>query len=262
MTTYEIIATVIAGLALAQPWVIKLFVRWFRKIKITFIPSSKLKLYYNKSGSYISIGGVIEAKNQPAVIKNISAKVVRLSDKAELSMDWSSFMVPVFQSVAGNSITTNEIARPFKVEANNLAPVFVEFTSTNTKENNRLAEIHGKLFVEAQKAIITSSSIDEAKSKLRAIVDYSKLREELLDTFFWKESDYCLILSIKYNSEKEDCFKYKFSLDATEVAEFKENVEKIMLCTLDEAYRQPSNLQCVQKDFVSAEDAKQNNHHN
>ena len=119
MTTYEIIATVIAGLALAQPWVIKLFVRWFRKIKITFIPSSKLKLYYNKSGSYISIGGVIEAKNQPAVIKNISAKVVRLSDKAELSMDWSSFMVPVFQSVAGNAITTNEIARPFKVEANN-----------------------------------------------------------------------------------------------------------------------------------------------
>ena len=104
MTTYEIIATVIAGLALAQPWVIKLFIRWFKKIKITFIPSSKLKLYYNKSGSYISIGGVIEAKNQPAVIKNISAKVVRLSNKEELSMDWSSFMVPVFQSVAGNSI--------------------------------------------------------------------------------------------------------------------------------------------------------------
>ena len=44
--------------------------------------------------------------------------------------------------------------------------------------------------------------------------------------------------------------------------QFKENVEKIMLCTLDEAYRQPSNLQCVQKDFVSAENAKQNNHHN
>ena len=72
MTTYEIIATVIAGLALAQPWLIKLFIRWFRKIKIAFIPSSKLKLYYNKSGSYISIGGVIESKNQPAVIKNIS----------------------------------------------------------------------------------------------------------------------------------------------------------------------------------------------
>ena len=148
------------------------------------MPSSKLKLYYNKSGSYISIGGIIEAKNQPAVIKNISAKVVRLSNKEELSMYWSSFMVPVFQSVAGNAITTNEIARPFKVEANNLAPVFIEFTSINTKVNNRLAEIHGKLFAEAQQAIITSSSVDEAKNKLRAIADYRKLREELLEIFF------------------------------------------------------------------------------
>lgn len=69
-----------------------------------------------------------------------------------------------FQSVAGNAITTNEIARPFKVEANNLAPVFVEFASINTKVNNRLAEIHGKLFAEAQQAIITSSSVDEAKN--------------------------------------------------------------------------------------------------
>lgn len=252
MTTYEIIATVIAGLALAQPWLIKLCIRWFRKIKIAFIPSSKLKLYYNKSGSYISIGGVIESKNQPAVIKNISSKVIRSTDKAELSMDWSSFMIPVFQSVAGNSITTNEIARPFKVEANNLAPVFVEFTNTNTKESDRLAEIHRELYIEAQKVMIMSSSVDEAKNKLRAIGDYSKLREELLETFFWKESDYCLILSVKYNSEKEEHFKYKFSLDASEVAEFKENVEKIMLCSLDEAYRQPSNILCIQKDFVSA----------
>lgn len=261
MTTYEIIATVMAGLALAQPWVLKLFVRWFRKVKITFIPSSKLKLFYNKSGSYISIGGVIEAKHQPAVIKDISARVIRLSDKAELSLEWSSFMVPIFQSIAGNQITTNEIARPFKVGANDLAPVFIEFSNTNVKENNRLAEIHGKLFVEAQKANNASSSVDEAKNKLRAIADYNKFREELLETFFWKESDYLLILLIKYDSEKENTFKYRFSLDATEVAEFKENVEKIMLCTLDEFYRQPSNLHYMQKDFVLANDNGQNDQH-
>lgn len=34
MTTYEIIATVIATLALLQPWIIKLWDRFFRKLRI------------------------------------------------------------------------------------------------------------------------------------------------------------------------------------------------------------------------------------
>jgi len=40
----------------------------FKKLKITLIPSGKMKLFYNRSGAYVQIGGVIEAKNQDAVI--------------------------------------------------------------------------------------------------------------------------------------------------------------------------------------------------
>ena len=111
MTPYEIIATILAVIALVQPWIIAAWKKFFKPLKVTFIPSAKIKLYYNRSGAYIYLGGVVEAKNRPAVIKNISAKAIRQSDKAELAMDWSSFMVPVFQSVGGNSVTTNEIGR-------------------------------------------------------------------------------------------------------------------------------------------------------
>ena len=52
MTTYERIATVIAILALLQPWIIKLWDRFCRKIRVNFIPSAKIKLYYNRSGAY------------------------------------------------------------------------------------------------------------------------------------------------------------------------------------------------------------------
>ena len=62
MTPYEIIATVIAILALLQPWIIKLWDRFGRKIRVNFIPSAKIKLYYNRSGAYVYLGGVIEAK--------------------------------------------------------------------------------------------------------------------------------------------------------------------------------------------------------
>lgn len=158
MTTYEIIATVIATLALLQPWIIKLWDRFFRKLRISFIPSAKIKLYYNRSGAYIYLGGVIEAKNKAAVVKDIAAKVVRKKDKAELILDWSSFVIPVFQSIGGNAVTTNEIARPFKVEAGSLYPVFIEFASTNIEENNRLAEIY-KTILLRQEACLTSSKM-------------------------------------------------------------------------------------------------------
>ena len=52
MTTYEMIATAIAILALLQPWIIKLWDRFFRKIHVNFIPTAKIKLYYNRSGAY------------------------------------------------------------------------------------------------------------------------------------------------------------------------------------------------------------------
>ena len=43
MTPYEMIATVIAILALLQPWIIKLWDRFGRKIRVNFIPSAKIK---------------------------------------------------------------------------------------------------------------------------------------------------------------------------------------------------------------------------
>lgn len=62
MTIYEIITAIVAVIALLQPWVIKLWNIIFRKLKITLIPSGKIKLFYNRSGAYVQIGGVIEAK--------------------------------------------------------------------------------------------------------------------------------------------------------------------------------------------------------
>ena len=82
MTPYEIIATILAVIALIQPWAIAAWKKFFKPLKITFIPSAKILLYYNSNGAYIYLGGVIEAKDRPAVIKNISAKVIRQNDKA------------------------------------------------------------------------------------------------------------------------------------------------------------------------------------
>ncbi len=250
MTTYEIIATVIAILALLQPWMIKLWDRFCRRICVNFIPSSKIKLYYNRSGAYVYLGGVIEAKNKAAVVKDIAVKVVRKKDKAELLLDWSSFMIPVFQSVGGNAVTTSEIARPFKVEADSLYPVFVEFASTNIQESNRLTEIYNTMAFELAGIMWPNITIDQAKYALAALSNYRTFRDELLQNFYWRADDYVIELTIMYNNTKTQRYKFKFSIDVSEADSLKGNIEKSLQSVVDEIYRVTTNFCYLQKDFV------------
>lgn len=254
MTPYEIIATILAVLALIQPWIIAACKKIFKPLKVTFIPSAKIKLYYNRSGAYIYLGGVIEAKNRSAVIKNISVKIIRQSDKAELALDWSSFMVPVFQSVGGNSVTTGEIARPFLVDTNGLNPVFVEFANSDTQVVDRLSRIYEKLILESKRISNINTPFEQARVQLQQIQEYQKFREELLENFYWKVSDYQVELSIDYNGDTIDIYKYQFSLNQDEISEFRKNIDEAMLCELKMLYYQPVNLKTFQKDFVVAEE--------
>lgn len=254
MTPYEVIATILAVIALIQPWVIAAWKKFFRPLKVSFIPSAKIKLYYNRSGAYIYLGGVIEAKNRPAVIRDISAKVVRQCDKAELAMDWSSFMVPVFQSVGGNSITTSEIARPFMIGANGLNPIFVEFANLDTQTVDRLAKIYEKLILESKRISNINTPFEQAKDQLQAIPEYQSFREELLENFYWKVSDYQIELSISHSDSKNEIYKYRFSLNQDEINEFRKNIDEAMLCELKTLYYQPINLSIFQKSFVASEE--------
>ena len=250
MTTYEIIATAIAVLALLQPWIIKLWSCFCQKVRVSFIPSAKIKLYYNRSGAYVYLGGVIEARNKAAVVKDIAVKVVRKKDKAELVLDWSSFMIPVFQSFGGNAVTTSEIARPFKVEAGSLYPVFIEFASTNIQEKNRLAEIYNTMALELPGILQPNFSIDQAKYALVNSRNYQAFRDELLGNFYWKADDYVIELTITYNDTKIQRYKFKFSINDNEAAAFKGNIDKSLQCSVDEIYRVPTSFFCPQKDFL------------
>lgn len=250
MTHYEIIATVLAIMALIQPWAIVIFKKIFKPLKVSFIHSAKIKLYYNRSGAYIYCGGVIEAKNRSAVIKDISAKVIRQNDKAELVMDWSCFIVPVFQSIGGNPVSTNEIARPFMVDENNLNPIFIEFANADTMMVNRLSKIHEKLTLEARRIYNINTPFDNAKEQLKAIPEYKTFREELVENFYWKVSDYQLELSIHHSDNKVKIYKYQFSLNQNEINEFRKNIDEAMLCELKLLYYHPVNFNIFQKDFV------------
>ena len=255
MTVYEIITAVVAVIALLQPWAIKLWNMIFKKLKITLIPSGKMKLFYNRSGAYVQIGGVIEAKNQDAVIKDISAKIIRLCDNAELKMDWSSFNAPVYQSVAGNIVTTTETARPFKIKSNDLSPVFVEFSNIDDSFLDHLAEIHNSLVVKARSIANPTIPLEDARQTFKATSDYQSAKEELLESFYWKVSQYVLRISVHYGSNGVKNFSYKFSLDQAEIVEFKKDIEKAMDSAIDNLYGQMPHFYYPCKDYIEVENS-------
>lgn len=250
MTVYEIVATIIAGLALIQPWIIFLYKKFFKKIHVLFLPSSTIKLFYNKSGSYISLGGVIESKNKSCIVNKISAKVVRMSDKAELNTNWSTFSSPIFQIVAGSPVTSSETARPFKIEANGLCPVFVEFENSNNELNNRLKEIFDDIKNETYEIVKQPKDIDTAKLELKKYNKYSKYEKELLENYYWKVGRYVLYFTITYNQKNTLVYKYAFNLTKNEVENFKGNITKALNVELYNCYRQTIPFYSCQKDFV------------
>ena len=105
MTTYELTATIIAIIALIQPWIIPLLKKIF-----LFTPAANLQLSNDYRGAYVRLSGVIEAKHQSIIVRNIRVKFTRGSDGAELCFDWSSLISPVFQTVGGQPVMTSEIA--------------------------------------------------------------------------------------------------------------------------------------------------------
>ena len=156
-----------------------------------------ITLFHNRSGSYISLGGVYEVKNKSTTIKEITAKVFRQSDNATLSLIWSTFPSPIYRKVAGNFETSFETAHPFKVDADTLAPAFVEFADkcANMDEvsNNILYPVVCATMPIFSQSNATLPIVDGA---VRALPEYASAKIALNDHFFWN----CLL----YTSDAAD----------------------------------------------------------
>jgi len=69
ITAYELIAIILSVFALIIPLIKFVYNKLIKRLKIDFLPSGMITLYFNKSGAYISLGGVYEAKNKDATVK-------------------------------------------------------------------------------------------------------------------------------------------------------------------------------------------------
>ncbi len=253
MTVYELIAIILSVLALIIPAIKWVYDKFIKRLKIDFLPSGMITLFHNKSGSYISLGGVYEAQNKSTTIKEISAKVVRKSDNATLSLMWSTFPSPVFRSVAGNYESSFETAHPFKVEADTLAPAFVEFSNI-TSNMDEVSNSILRPVVNASVSVLSQPNVTliVADTAVKALPEYATARLALNDHFFWKTDEYEIVLTT-IHSQGMFNKKYKFQLSNEESSLIRHNVDNLLVAHIADHYRLTLQMNTVRKEFKEEE---------
>ena len=229
MTFYELVGIILAGLALLIPFVKWIIEKWFKRLKIDFLISDIVTIYFNKSGSYINLGGVYKTKNKTATIKNISAQVIRKSDNATLNLSWSTFPSPIVKEIAGQYEHTFETAHPFSANADMLTPAFIEFTNEKNNIGEEIAVAVRDLY-NTENSILFQQNISllEVDQKIHATEDYSNSKIKLHDFFFWKLGLYEINLLTEYDNKKFTK-KYTFELNEDDIDKLQNNIESILI---------------------------------
>lgn len=208
-------------------------------------------MFFNKSGAYVSLGGVYEAKYKSAVIKKIVATVFRASDNAQLYLEWSTFPSPVCKRVSGGLETSFEAAHPIKVNTEQLEPVFVEFANGQLNMENKVNSIMEPVYSVANQILATPNiDITFADMQLRQTAYVQGARTALNDEFFWKPGDYSIVMVTKYNSTSQMSHCFKFNLSESESQRLRYNIESILVEPIANYYGRNLTINSIQKRYI------------
>lgn len=235
MTFYELLAIVLAAVAIIIPIVQAIWKRWIVAPKLNFLPTGRVTLFFNQSGSYLRVDGVYEAQNKPIAVKNISVKVTRKKDDQKLNLSWSSFISPVNQSVVGNYLQTTESAHPFRIEADSIMSAFTEFGDSFDSFGKTFRSNTSTLFKQIPSIRTANNTYEEALKQYKASADYTTARSHLEKEFFWEIGKYSLEIIAEYR-KKSKVFQYEISVGEYEHDFLIANTDEALLSPLKAAY--------------------------
>ena len=235
ITIYEIISLIMSIVALIIPFLQLLCKKVLRKPKIKYYPNGKAKLFFNQSGSYLRIDGVIEAINQPVSIKKIELSVLRKSDSKRMSLAWSSFISPIAQNFVGNISHTTELAHPFRISKDSIACAFTEFCDEFNSSFKSITLNTKELFDSVSAIKATNQNYQDGLQAYKCSSLYTRAQQFVAEKFFWDISKYDLTITISYLNKKEE-FKYQIEVNESDNSILAQNIEELLIYPLKNAY--------------------------
>ena len=238
MSKYEMVSTAISIIALALSVLIPVaqwaWKKWFRTAIVNYYPTGKGTLFFNQSGSYIQINGVIESKRKAVTIKNIKLSIVKQQNEQKLNLDWSILISPVNQSMLGVIERTTEAAHPFKVEEDSIICAFVEYSDPLDSQGEKIRNICNKLQDETRKAA-SGCDYAEAIEKLKQNSEYINAKNRLMEDFFWTPGKYLMNVNVEYDNAKKT-FPFEFHVSQNDYELLLMNVDESLITQLKKAY--------------------------
>lgn len=235
ITSYELLAITLSILALLVPIIKAVWKKFFVSTVLSFLPTGRAILFFNQSGSYIRVDGVLEADNKPASIKKITIEVIRKKDDNKLKLSWSSFISPVNQNVVGNYLQTTESAHPLRIEANSIICAFTEFGDAFDSFGKKFRANTEVLFQKIDQLRKIYSNYSASVEAYKKLPEYNIAKEVLNKEFFWEIGKYDVIITVNYN-QKSKQFKYELSVGEQENKLLLNNIEEALVTPLKTSY--------------------------
>lgn len=238
MTVYEKWALVLSVVAILIPIIQWAWKKWIMTAKVKYYPTGQATLFFNQSGSYIRINGVLEAERSAATIKKMSVALTRKQDERKLNLVWSYLISPVNQSMLGNYLQTMEAAHPFRVEADSVACAFIEYSDPSDSSGIKIRKICSDLFSHMQKTI-QDHPYDEAMSVFSKSPEYLNAKNSLLSDFFWEIGKYTAVVTVEYDKQKTKTFSLEFTVTEQMSNDLRNNIDESLIAKVKDCCRMP-----------------------
>ena len=245
MTKYEIISTGISIIALALTILIPIsqwiWRNWIVTAKVKYYPTGQATLFFNQSGAYMRINGIIESERKASTIKIIKITVTRKKDERKLNLTWSYIISPISQNMLGNYLQTLEMAHPFRVEADSIACAFVEYSDSSDSTGIKIRNICTNIENEIHE-IVQGQNYDQALRKFLKSPSYMSAKSQIINEFFWEAGQYTVEIVVEYGKQSVGIFTYDFSVSEQNYCNMQNNIDEILIAQLKSYYQIKPNF--------------------
>jgi hypothetical protein len=223
--------SIVATIALIQPWLLWLYKRFFKREKIIIYPSGHIEIGYFDLGPTLTIQGTLKAENRDVFIRDIRLKIKKIKNNEQHWFYWAAFGSPKI-NIGQQSDVALEYPASFIVKKEQPHRFLIAFSDVQTQEEMKpllddCIKTLGLLVKDELQRLVSGSDMlnlgAKYTEKYRKSDAYSKAFDRLNRNLYWESGDY--ELEIIVNSERRSYVaKYKFSLTADDFELLKNNV--------------------------------------
>lgn len=240
----------VALIALAQPWVLFFWKKYFRKSKIEFHETAKLEIGFSNLGPAIGIIGTYRAIYGDVFVKSVEATIIKNKNKSQYDFTWLAFR-SIILNVANLAPLHIELPSGFLVRQDKPVTLNILLNDKSTyQEITDTMNTHLGKFLDFERVHFKDYPGYEDADDPRTLIPLTQKKEftdrfsndglgvdaysKIDRCFYWDPGEYCLRLKV-FSSDPDVVFEkmFRFVISEEDSRAIKLNVVRISNIHLD-----------------------------